>query len=176
MSAIELWTDGSGTTGAPGGWAFMLRHRDADGKIFDLLNGGRLPETTNNRAELTAAIEGLRALKRSCALTVVTDSEYVMKGFTEDRVSKWRDRGWRTGQGKPVANQDLWELLEAEVLRHDVSWRHVRGHAGIEENELVDCVAGMMRREAIEALNESAPPSSTLDGAEAPQATRGGER
>jgi ribonuclease HI len=120
LRVIELWTDGSGSTGdAPAGWAFVLRHVDAGGKISDLLNGGRLERGTNNVAELTAVIEGLRALKRSCSLTIVTDSEYVMKGFTEDRVADWRKRGWKTAAGKPVANQDLWEALAAEVVQHD---------------------------------------------------------
>jgi ribonuclease HI len=165
LRVIELWTDGSGSTGdAPAGWAFVLRHVDAGGKISDLLNGGRLERGTNNVAELTAVIEGLRALKRSCSLTIVTDSEYVMKGFTEDRVADWRNRGWKTAAGKPVANQDLWEALAAEVVQHDITWRHVRGHVGHELNELADQVAGMMRRWEIEAQNENDPPAGTLGG------------
>lgn len=187
--SVELWTDGSGTTEGPIGWAYLLRHVDRDGKVFDLLNGGKALTGTNNVAELTAVLEGLRALKRpGVALTVVTDSEYVMKGFTDDRVAKWKRNGWRTSAGKPVANQELWLELEAEVARHRVSWRHVRGHAGLELNELVDQVAGMMRREAIaEApavtdplFNESGPPSAELDGPEHPTilagSTAGGER
>jgi ribonuclease HI len=168
---VELWTDGSGTSEGPGGWAFLLRHRDRDGKIFDLLNGGQLQEATNNRAELTAAIEGLRALKRRCAVTIVTDSEYVMKPFTEGWLAKWRAKGWRTSRGDVVANQDLLLELEAEVSKHQVSWRHVRGHAGVEENELVDQVAGMMRRWAIAAADAAAPQLALLQNENDPPAT-----
>jgi ribonuclease HI len=187
--SVELWTDGSGTTEGPIGWAYVLRHVDSAGKISDLLNGGKAPVGTNNVAELMAVLEGLRALKRpGVALTVVTDSEYVMKGFTEGRVAKWKRNGWRTSAGKQVANQEIWLELEAEVIKHRVSWRHVRGHAGHELNELVDQVAGIMRRQAIaEApavtdplFNESGPPSDELDGPELQTilagSTAGGER
>lgn len=162
---IELWTDGSGTTEGPIGWAYVIRHVGADGKISDLLNGGKALTGTNNVAELTAVLEGLRALKRSCTLTVVTDSEYVMKGFTEGRVAKWRRNGWRTSAGKPVANRELWLELESEVAKHRVSWCHVRGHQGHELNELCDMVAGMMRREAIAAAPAVTDP--LFDGAAA---------
>lgn len=168
VGVIELWTDGSGTSEGPGDWAYLLRHVDRNGKVFDLLNGGQLAEATNNRAELIAAIEGLRALKRSCALTVVTDSEYVMKPFTAGWLAKWRRNGWRTSAGKVVANQDLFLELETEVARHRVSWRHVRGHSGVEENELVDQVAGIMRRWAITAADAAAPQLALLENENGP--------
>ena len=93
------------------------------------------PQTTNNRMELCAVIHGLRALKRRCRVTISTDSEYVMLGFTKGRLERWKERGWMTSQRKRVANRDLWEQLEAEVAKHEVSSDWVRGHTGHAYNE-----------------------------------------
>jgi len=133
---VEIFSDGacSGNPG-PGGWGTLLRW---DGHVKEL--SGYAPETTNNRMELTAAIEGLAALKRPCRVRVTTDSEYVKKGITE-WITGWVKRGWKNSQKKDVANRDLWEELLAQTRRHQVEWHWVRGHAGHAENERCDELA-----------------------------------
>lgn len=96
--------------------------------------------TTNNRMELMAAIEGLRALKRSCTVDLYTDSQYVRKGITE-WLSGWKKNGWKTAARKPVKNDDLWKALDEEVGRHQVAWHWVKGHSGVPDNELADELA-----------------------------------
>ena len=103
------------------------------------LHGG-MAETTNNQMELTAAIEGLRALTRSCDVVLFTDSRYVMQGMTE-WIGNWKRRGWKTADRKPVKNRELWQRLEAEAGRHQVDWRWVKGHAGDPDNEMADELA-----------------------------------
>jgi ribonuclease HI len=136
MTPVELWTDGAcrGNPG-PGGWAALLLAKGRE-KIVS----GAEALTTNNRMELTAAIRGLEALTRPCSVVLHTDSQYVMKGITE-WLADWKRRDWRTADRKPVKNVDLWQELEALVDRHDVDWRWVRGHAGVERNEQVDRLA-----------------------------------
>ena len=136
MSEVEIIVDGSclGNPG-PGGWACILRCGDDE----RVLQGGAV-DTTNNRRELTAAIEGLRALNRSCRVTVVTDSEYVRRGVTE-YLARWKANGWISSEGKLVANRDLWEELEELVLYHDVNWCHVRGHSGGSNQDRCDGLA-----------------------------------
>lgn len=143
MSPIELWTDGAcrGNPG-PGGWAALLI-----GKGREKVLTGAEARTTNNRMELTAAIRGLEALTRPCAVRLHTDSQYVMKGVTE-WLEDWKRRDWRTADKKPVKNVDLWQQLDALVARHDIDWRWVRGHSGVERNEQVDRLAN----EAIDEL------------------------
>jgi ribonuclease HI len=152
----ELWTDGSGTSAGPAGFAYVLRWVPPIGQIVEVEGSGPMLEGTNNRAELTAAIEGLRRLERAqVAVVVISDSEYVVHGFGSKRVEKWKDNGWVTGSGskrKSVANQDLWLELEAEVVRHHCEWVHVRGHAGIRLNERCDELAGAARRQAVAAV------------------------
>ena len=97
--------------------------------------------TTNNRQELLAVINGLRALKRPCRVTITTDSKYVVNGFTKGWLEAWKRRGWRTTSRKPVKNQELWEQLEREVARHEVSWVWTRAHAGDPHNERCDHLA-----------------------------------
>lgn len=135
-STVELFTDGacSGNPG-PGGWGALLRYKGTEKE----LSGGET-ETTNNRMEMTAVIEGLKALKRPCALTIYTDSKYVLQGVTE-WLHGWKARGWKTADKKPVKNQDLWEALDQEVARHTITWEWVKGHAGHPENERVDELA-----------------------------------
>jgi ribonuclease HI len=137
VTRVELYTDGacSGNPG-PGGWGVVLR--DPAGREKELSGGA--PDTTNNRMELMAAIEGLRALKRPCKVDLYTDSTYVRRGVME-WLPKWRANGWRTADRKPVKNQDLWEALAAAMQPHDVTWHWVRGHAGIEGNEHADRLA-----------------------------------
>lgn len=137
MSApVEIFTDGAcrGNPG-PGGWAALLRSADTEKLV-----SGAAPQTTNNRMELQAAIEGLRQLKRPTAVSLTTDSEYLRKGISE-WVHKWKRNGWRTAQKKPVKNQDLWELLDELAGQHQVQWHWVRGHSGHPENEHVDQAA-----------------------------------
>ena len=140
---LELWTDGacSGNPG-PGGWAAILVARRADGTIAkqrELV--GAAPQTTNNRMELQAVIEGLRALDRPTALTVHTDSTYVMDAIVKRWHVGWTARGWLTTAKQPVKNQDLWQELLALLAPHSVGWERVKGHAGVELNERCDELA-----------------------------------
>jgi ribonuclease HI len=134
---VELWTDGacSGNPG-PGGWAAVLRWNEHVREI----SGGD-PQTTNNRMELTSVIEGLKALTRPVDVVVHVDSAYVEGAFTQGWIERWRQNGWRTADKKPVKNQDLWEQLAEQVERHRVTWKRVRGHAGVEWNERADELA-----------------------------------
>ena len=137
MSArVVIHTDGAcrGNPG-PGGWGVVLRY---NGNLKKLK--GYDPETTNNRMELTAVIEGLKALTRSCDIDLHTDSKYVMHGITE-WLNNWKRNGWKTAARKPVKNVDLWQQLDEEVARHRIDWNWVRGHSGIEDNEMADQLA-----------------------------------
>lgn len=142
MSHVEIYTDGacSGNPG-PGGWGAILR----SGRTEKELSGGEA-ETTNNRMELTAAIEGLSALKRRCDVDLYTDSKYVMDGITT-WIKGWKARGWKTADKKPVKNVDLWEQLDAQMQRHNVTLHWVKGHAGHPENERADELARQAIRE-----------------------------
>ncbi|WP_300620367.1 ribonuclease HI [Dokdonella sp.] len=144
---VELFTDGAclGNPG-PGGWGALLRLGDREKE----LSGGE-PETTNNRMELMAAIAGLEALKRPCAVVLTTDSQYVKRGV-EEWMARWRANGWRTSDRQPVKNRDLWERLSDALADHEVSWRWVKGHAGHAENERVDVLA---RHAALAAAGRS---------------------
>jgi len=136
MKEVEAFTDGAcrGNPG-PGGWGALLR---SGGHVKEL-HGGELA-TTNNRMELTAAIEALAALKHRCRVALYTDSTYVRSGITE-WMPAWRARGWRTASKKPVKNQDLWQALSEQAERHEVSWHWVKGHSGHPENERADELA-----------------------------------
>lgn len=136
MKQITLYTDGAcrGNPG-PGGWGALLLHGGKRRELF-----GAEAATTNNRMELSAAIEGLRALRESCAVDLATDSTYVMKGMTE-WLPAWKKRDWKTASRKPVANVDLWRLLDEQTQRHEVSWRWVKGHSGDPGNDAADALA-----------------------------------
>lgn len=136
MKTIEVFTDGAckGNPG-PGGWGVLLRYQGTEKELW----GGE-PDTTNNRMELRAAIEGLKALKEPCRVLLTTDSEYVRKGITE-WIHGWKQKGWRTAAKKPVKNAELWQLLERQVGRHEIEWHWVKGHSGHRENELADSLA-----------------------------------
>jgi ribonuclease HI len=140
---LELWTDGacSGNPG-PGGWAAILVARRADGTIIKHveLSGGE-QQTTNNRMELQAVIEGLQALQRASAVTVHIDSSYVMDAVTKRWCDNWKARGWKTATKQPVKNRELWEALLALLEVHTVRWHKVKGHAGVELNERCDALA-----------------------------------
>ncbi|GGY04177.1 ribonuclease HI [Paludibacterium paludis] len=133
---VEIYSDGAckGNPG-PGGWGALLRFR---GKEKTLFGGER--DTTNNRMELMAAIEGLNALNRPCRVVLYTDSQYVMNGIRE-WIHNWKKRGWKTAAKEPVKNVDLWQRLDEARSRHDVEWVWVKGHAGHEFNERADALA-----------------------------------
>jgi ribonuclease HI len=135
---VILYSDGgcSGNPG-PGGWGCILRHVKT-GKEMEMSGGER--ETTNNRMELRAVIEGLRALKRPAAIEIVTDSKYVGQGLSE-WMPKWKSRGWRLPGNKPVKNLELWQELDSLLAKHTVKFTHVRGHTGHPENERCDELA-----------------------------------
>ena len=135
---IELYTDGacSGNPG-PGGWAYILRHPDS-GKEVE--GAGGAPETTNNRMELSAVIEGLEAIKTPSRVDVYSDSQYVLKGLDE-WMDNWKRRGWKTASKKPVKNRELWEELDALREVHELSYHWIRGHNEHPENERCDQLA-----------------------------------
>ena len=137
---VEIFCDGacSGNPG-PGGYGAILRY---GGHVKELSGGAK--DTTNNRMEMTAAIEALRHLTRPCQVLITTDSQYLVKGMTE-WISGWQQKGWRNSKKEPVVNKDLWELLLTLSKAHSVQWRWVKGHAGHAENERCDQLA----REAI---------------------------
>lgn len=136
MKEVLIYTDGAcrGNPG-PGGWGALLRYGDHEKTLY----GGE-SDTTNNRMELTAAIEALAALKQPCKVSLTTDSQYVRQGIMS-WMANWKKRGWKTADKKPVKNIDLWQKLEREVARHDVEWHWVKGHSGHPENELADQLA-----------------------------------
>ena len=136
MPDLFAYTDGacSGNPG-PGGWGVLMR---ANGEESDL--SGSAAETTNNRMELTAAIEGLAALEDHCVVSLTTDSQYVRQGITQ-WVHNWKRNGWRTSNKQPVKNQDLWQRLDEQTQRLNISWFWVKGHSGHRENERADQLA-----------------------------------
>ncbi|MCC6539211.1 MAG: ribonuclease HI [Bryobacterales bacterium] len=144
MKKIRLITDGSclGNPG-PGGWAAILKFNEHVKELY-----GCERETTNNRMEITAAVEGLRALKESCQVEIKTDSEYVKNGITK-WIAGWKRNGWKTGDKKPVKNRELWEALDAEQARHQTEWVWTKGHADDAENNRCDELAQRAAREQI---------------------------
>lgn len=137
MKEVQLFTDGacSGNPG-PGGWGAILRY----GKYEKEISGGAA-ETTNNRMELTAAIEGLSQLTEPCIVTLVTDSQYVCNGIEKGWAESWKRNGWKKADKKPAQNADLWEKLLELCGRHKVSFKWIKGHAGYAENERCDRMA-----------------------------------
>lgn len=136
MQEVEIFTDG-GCRGNPGigGWGALLRFGEVEKEL-----SGSAQETTNNRMELTAAIEALRALKRDCKVTLTTDSQYVKNGISQ-WMPNWKRNNWKTAAKKPVKNQDLWQALDEALSTHEVHWQWVKGHSGHAENERVDMLA-----------------------------------
>ena len=144
MKEVEIYTDGAcrGNPG-PGGWGALLR---CNGVEKELKGAEKL--TTNNRMELMAAIEGLKALKQPCTVKLFTDSVYVQKGISEWIIG-WKKKGWKNSKKEEVKNADLWMLLDEQAVRHSVQWIWVKGHAGHPENERADALA----RLAIDVAN-----------------------
>ena len=136
MKQVQAFTDGacSGNPG-PGGWGAVLQFGDRERELY-----GGADDTTNNRMELTAAIEALKALKEPCEVSLTTDSTYVKDGITQWLVN-WKKNGWKTAAKKPVKNQDLWQQLDDQASRHRIEWRWVKGHSGHPENERADALA-----------------------------------
>ncbi len=141
MKKVQLITDGS-CIGNPGrgGWACILRFGEHVKEMY-----GSSQQTTNNRMELTAALEGLRTLNERCEVDLVTDSEYLRNGMTKWMVN-WKRRGWMTAEKKPVVNRDLWEALDQEVARHEVKWVWTRGHSSHDDNNRADELANAAAR------------------------------
>lgn len=133
---VVIYADGSSLDNpGPGGWCAILVYKGVEKELV----GGE-PVSTNNRAELQAAITGLKALKRPCKVKVVSDSKYVVQGMTE-WVHGWSRRGWKTASGDPVKNRELWEALVEAAKPHQVRWEWVKGHAGHHYNERCDVLA-----------------------------------
>ena len=147
-SHVEIFTDGacSGNPG-PGGWAAILRSDHHEKEI-----SGAEAATTNNRMEMTAAINAFEALKQPSSVTIHTDSRYLMDGIMK-WMNRWKANGWRTTDKKPVKNEDLWRALDVAAARHQIEWKWVEGHSGHPENERADALAraaiGALRRQAV---------------------------
>lgn len=137
MKEVELYTDGScsGNPG-PGGWGAILCFRGLEKE----LSGGER-ETTNNRMELTAAIRGLEALKEPCRVALYTDSQYIANAINQHWLVNWKKRGWKKADKSPVLNRELWEALDAQLSRHDVTFHWVKGHADNAYNNRCDALA-----------------------------------
>lgn len=133
---LEIYTDGA-CLGNPGrgGWGAILIYKEHQKKI-----SGGVKETTNNRMEMQAVIEALKQLKKPSNINLYTDSTYVKDGITK-WINGWKKNGWRTANRKPVKNADLWQILEAETLKHQIEWIWVKGHSGNHFNEIVDVLA-----------------------------------
>ncbi|MSV27833.1 MAG: ribonuclease HI [Bryobacterales bacterium] len=144
MKKVQLITDGAciGNPG-PGGWACILRYGGLKREIF-----GSTPHTTNNRMELTAAIEGLRALKEPCEVEIVTDSKYMLEGITK-WIHGWKQKGWKTSSKMPVLNTDLWKELDEQNARHVTRWEWTKGHATHGDNNRCDELAQRAASEQI---------------------------
>jgi ribonuclease HI len=142
VKTVQLITDGA-CLGNPGrgGWAAILRYNKHKKELW-----GSEPHTTNNRMELRAAVEGLRALKEGCAVEVITDSEYLKNGITT-WIHGWKRKGWMTAAKKPVLNQDLWKDLDEQVSRHQATWVWTKGHASHEDNNRADELASQAARD-----------------------------
>lgn len=136
MKHVYIYTDGAcrGNPG-PGGWGVLLRY----GRHEKILSGAET-HTTNNRMELMAAIQALAAMREPCKIELYTDSQYVQKGISE-WLPSWKQRHWKKSDKKPIKNADLWQALDQEASRHQVTWHWVKGHSGHAENELVDGIA-----------------------------------
>lgn len=146
MKHVIIFTDGAcrGNPG-PGGWGVLLRY----GNREKMLSGAE-SNTTNNRMEMTAAIQALAAVNEACKIELYTDSKYLQQGISE-WIINWKKNNWKTANKKPVKNADLWQALEEQASKHQVTWHWVKGHNGHRENELVDKIAN----QAIDELLES---------------------
>ena len=156
LSEVEVFTDGAcrGNPG-PGGWAAILRYRRTEKDL-----SGFVPDTTNNRMEMMAAIAGLEALKRPCRVRLYSDSQYLRDGITK-WINGWKRRGWVTANKEAVKNIDLWQRLDAAAAPHNVTWIWVRGHSGHPENERADALARARIAEASRKNRITYPPAAS---------------
>lgn len=139
---VRIFTDGSCDTGSgEGGWGYLLVYGEAR-----KTDSGYESGTTNNRMELSAAVNALAALREPCEVTLVTDSQYLKKAFTDRWLDKWQRNGWRTASKQPVKNRDLWQRLLELADQHTLHWQWTKGHAGHTENEMVDKLALTARK------------------------------
>lgn len=146
---VELWSDGSGTQGAPGGWAYVLRAISPEGELLKQEEArGGATITTNNRMEMTAILKGLQALRRRTKLTVISDSKIATGPWREKWIEDWRRKQFR----KKIKNLDLVLAIDHEVSKHDITWEIVKGHTKIELNDRCDRLAGQTRLEIAHAL------------------------
>jgi len=159
LSRVEIYTDGGcDPNPGPGGWGAVLIFGGQTKEI-----SGADPHTTNNRMELTAAIEALKVLQRPCDIVLHTDSQYLRRGITE-WLPQWQARGWRRANGQPVRNQDLWQDLAQEIERHQVDWRWIKGHSGHRYNERADRLAAQARRRLLaRSAGGGAPEGANAD-------------
>ena len=138
---IAVFCDGACSPNpGKGGWAAILKYKDHEKEI-----SGNSPHTTNNRMELTAAVEALKELSRPCTVTVYTDSKYLADCFRQGWMVKWIKKGWKTASKKPVKNQDLWKELYRYTQEHNITWKWIEGHSGHPENERADELAVQAR-------------------------------
>ena len=148
--AVEIFTDGACLSNpGPGGWGVLMRWRGEEREL-----AGREGNTTNNRMELMAAIQGLEVLKHPCRVVLTTDSTYVRDGITKWIIG-WKRNGWRTAAKKPVKNIDLWKRLDLSLAEHEIDWHWVRGHAGHVENERADQLASLQAKREAETSSDS---------------------
>jgi ribonuclease HI len=141
MKKLDIWTDGSARPNPGyGGWGIVFRCGDIVKE-----HSGSAPDTTNNRMEMTAALEALKALRAPCVVNLRSDSKYLIDAFTKKWVVKWMKNGWKTAEDKPVKNQDIWELLWAAAQPHQITWTWVKGHADEEGNIRCDALANEAR-------------------------------
>lgn len=133
---VEIYSDGA-CRGNPGegGWGVLLRYGNNEKELY-----GYQAQATNNQMELMAAIQGLEALKRSCEVTLTTDSNYVRQGITQ-WIKGWKAKGWKTASKAPVKNKELWQRLDQAAQHHQVDWQWVKGHSGHPDNERADALA-----------------------------------
>ena len=143
MMKVTIYTDGSarGNPDGPGGYGALLQYVDGTGALHEKELSAGYRRTTNNRMELMGVIAGLEALNRPCQVTVVSDSAYVVKAFTEGWLEGWVKKGWKRGKNEPVKNVDLWKRLLVAKEPHQVSFCWIKGHAGHPENERCDALA-----------------------------------
>jgi ribonuclease HI len=157
---VEIYTDGGcDPNPGPGGWGAILISGPNRKEI-----SSAAADTTNNRMELTAAVEALRLLRRPCQITLYTDSQYLRRGVTE-WLPRWRARGWRRARGGVVQNQDLWQALLEAMAPHEVSWEWLRGHQGHPQNERADQLAGEARRSLVDRRSAKSARGSQSEGA-----------
>lgn len=150
MKKVDIYTDGACSYNpGPGGWGCVLIYRGVEKEI----SGGEA-ETTNNRMEITAMIEGLRALKEGCEVTLYSDSSYCIDAFNLGRIHNWKINGWRTADKKEVKNLDLWKELLSELSRHKVTFVKVKGHADNEYNNRCDKLARLETQKFVDEINK----------------------